>query len=242
MQDFAGIAEKLKRAEENIGNLYFEMQMFFEKSDYPVMPEDDREMLRKATEYHANRAIPPRFSVLAGEIIHHFRSCFDHVVWHFSDPGKVKDIRRIEFPVFLKEPLGSDERRRFEGKIEGITDPNVRDLIERFQPYKATHPTDDPLWLIHDFDIFDKHRELVVCVATTAIVLPSEMREILEIYQREHPELDPAQVANHFESDSAARFCISFRNFGQRGVKSVSEGLIELFNYTFTILDEFRNI
>jgi hypothetical protein len=242
VQDFTGIAEKLKRAEANIGNLYFEMQTFFEESDYPVIPEDDSEMLRKATEYHANRVIPPRFSVLAGEIIHHFRSCFDHVVWHFSDPAKVKEIRRIEFPVFFEKPLNSDERRRFERKIEGITNPYIRDLIERFQPYKAANPADDPLWLIHDFDIIDKHRELILTVATSSIVLPRRLQGVLEAYQRKHPELDPAQVARKFKQHGAIRPNVSFRNFGRRQIESVSEGLIKLCDYTTARMDDFRNI
>jgi hypothetical protein len=242
VQDFTGIAEKLKRAIENIGNLYFEIETFFEKSDYPVIPEDDREMLRKATDYHANRAIPPRFSVLAGEIIYHFRSCFDHVAWHFSDLGKVKDIRGIEFPVFLEEPLNSDDRRRFERKIEGITDPNVRVLIERFQPYKAADPMDDPLWLIHDFNVFDKHRELIPTVPTSSIMLPRDLQEVLETYQRAHPELDPAQVARKFKQHGAIRPNVSFRNFGRRQIESVSEGLIKLCDYTTARMDDFRNI
>jgi len=76
MQDFAGIAEKLKRSEENIYNLNSEIERFFEESDYPVLPENDRKTLLKAIEYHKNLVIPPRFSVLAGETIHHLRSCF----------------------------------------------------------------------------------------------------------------------------------------------------------------------
>jgi hypothetical protein len=240
VQDFAGIGEKLKRAEENIQNLYAEMERFFQECDYPVLPDDDKELLLKAIEYHKNLVIPPRFSVLAGEIIHHLRSCFDHVVWHFS-VGPVTDPRRIEFPVF-KEPLDKRGRERFEGKIEGITDTNVRSLIERLQPHNAADPTDNPLWLIHDFDILDKHKELILCVGTGGVVLPRTMQSVIESYQRAHPDLNSAQVARHFKSYGPSQPFVSFRNFGRRQIEPVTEGLIKLFNYTISAIGEFRDI
>jgi hypothetical protein len=240
MQQFSGIAEKLKRAEENIHNLYLEMERFFQECAYPVLPEDDKESLLKAIEYHKNLVIPPRFSVLAGEIIHHLRSCFDHVVWHFS-VGPVKNPRQIEFPVF-KEPLDKRGRERLEGKIEGITDPQARALIERLQPHNAADPTDDPLWLIHDFDIVDKHKELILCVGTGGVVLPRKMQSVIESYQRAHPDFDSAQVARHFKSYGPSQPFVSFRNFGRRPIEPVTEGLIKLFNYTVSTIDEFRVI
>jgi hypothetical protein len=238
MQDFTGIAEKLKRAEENIFNLYAEMERFFQECDYPIIPENNRELELKAIEYHKNLVIPPRFSVLAGEVIHHLRSCFDHVVWHFS-VGPVKNPRQIEFPIF-SQPLDKRGRERFEGKIEGITDSKARSLIERLQPYNATDPTNDLLWLIHDFDIMDKHKELILCVGTGGVVLPRTMQSVIESYQRAHPDFDSAQVARHFKSYGPSQPFVSFRNFGGRGIKSVSEGLIELFNYTISVVNEFR--
>ena len=239
MQDFSGIAEKLKRAEENIYNLYFEIERFFEECDYPVLPENDHEALLKAIEYHKNLVVPPRFSELTGEIIHQLRSCFDHVVWHFS-LGPIKNPRQIEFPVFVERPVNHVGRAIYERKIQGITDSNARALIERLQPYNASDPIDDPLWIIHDFDIVDKHKELIFCGGTGSVVLPREMQGILECYQREHPELNPAQVARHFKSHGPSQPCISFRNFGRREIESVTEGLIKLFNYTISAVGEFR--
>lgn len=241
MQDFTGIGEKLKRAEESIHDLYSEMEGFFQEGDYPVFPENDRKLLIRAIEYHKNRVIPPRFSVLAGEIVHHLRSCFDHVVWHFSIGATLAD-RWIEFPVFREKPIKKTDLARYERKIERITEPNVRSLIERVQPYNATDPADDPLWLIHDFDIVDKHRELILCVGTPSIVLPRNIQGILESYQRAHPQLDAAQVARHFKGHGASQPCISFRNFGRREVEPVTEGLIRLFNHAIGVVEEFRAI
>jgi hypothetical protein len=242
MQDFSGIDEKLKRAEESIYNLYSEMKKFLEEGDYPVFPENDRELHLKAIEYHKNRAIPPRFSVLAGEIIHQLRSCFDHVVWHFS-MVPVQNHWQIGFPVvFEKRPTDKRSCEKFEAKIQGIADPSAKALIQRLQPYNAADPTDDPLWLIHSFDIVDKHKELILCEGTSSVALPREMEGILKSYQREHPELSPVQVARHFKHDGPSQPCVSFTNFGRREVESVTEGLIRLFYYTNEVVEEFRNI
>ncbi len=239
MQDFNGIAKKLERAEENIYNLYAEMERFFQSCEYPVLPQDEPQTLAKAIDYHKNLSIPPRFSVLAGEVIHHLRSCFDHVAWHFTI-GPVKNFRKIEFPVFDEKPLNHDGRRLYDRKIEGITDPKVRALIEDLQPYRASDPLDDPLHIIHDFDISDKHRELILCVGTGGTVLPRSMQGVIEAYQREHPDADSAEVARHFKSYGPTQPFVSFRNFGKRGIKSVTEGLVELFNYTVREIDKFR--
>jgi hypothetical protein len=235
---FAGIVEKLRRADENIFNLDSEIALFFKEGDYSVMPNQDGEMFLKAIEYHKNRAIPPRFNVLAGEIIHHLRSCFDHIVWHFS-VNPVKNIRKIEFPVFDKAPVNHDSRKLFAGKLEGIADPNVISLIERLQPHHAAEPLDDPLWIIHDLDIVDKHRELLNSSPTGTVNFPVEMEPILESYQRAHPELNSVQVAHHFQSDGTLTPYISFRNFGGRKIQPVIPGLAQLFNYTFKTVSDF---
>lgn len=60
MQEFTGIGEKLKRAQENIFNLDREITGFFEEGDYPVLPKDNRELFLEAIEYHNKRVVPPR--------------------------------------------------------------------------------------------------------------------------------------------------------------------------------------
>jgi hypothetical protein len=81
----------------------------------------------------------------------------------------------IDFPVFLEEPIKTTDIQRSEGKIQRVTNPDARTLIKRLQPYNAADPADNPLWLIHDFDIVDKHKELILFVTTKSIAVPREM-------------------------------------------------------------------
>src|SRR5207302_10873159 len=102
---FDGIEEKLKRADQNIRNLDSEMASWIQSSDYPTIPNDNIEVFQKAVDYHAAREMPLRFSVLAGEVVHHLRSCLDHLAWAFSSTKeRTEHPTRIEFPVFGSEP------------------------------------------------------------------------------------------------------------------------------------------
>ena len=241
MQQFNGIAEKLIRAKENIFGLDSEIERFFQEGEYAVLPENDRKALLEAIEYHKNLVIPPRFGVLVGEIVHHLRSCFDHIVWHFS-VGAIDEDTWISFPIFPEKPKNADDRRSFERKIKRVNDASVKSLVEQFQPYNATDPLDHPLLIINDFDIIDKHRELVVCYATGSVAFPTEMQGIIEGYKREHPELDSAEIARHFKGHGTPQPCISFRNFGRREIEPVIPGLMQLFNYTVDAVKRFESL
>ena len=239
MQDFTGISAKLKRAEENIFYLDESISLFFQEGAYPVLPNDNREEFLKAIHYHRNRVVPPRFSVLAGEIVHHLRSCFDHVTWNFS-VGATPEHKRIDFPVFKDRPLKSDDRRSYERKIELIQNVDALSLIEKLQPYNAANPLADPLWIINNFDIIDKHKELVMSVPSGSVFFPTDMKPIIESYQRVHPEFDAVEVAHKFQSYGTLMPYISFRDFGRREFQPVIPGLVELYNYSLNVANEFK--
>src|SRR3990172_9130088 len=130
-----GVHEKLERANENILNLEREIIAFLQDGTYRVIPNQEPESVQEAIEAHANRIIPRRFSILSGEIIHHLRSCLDHIAWELSSPQKrARDPKGIEFPVYSSKPVDKDAIRRYQRKVEGIPDPGLK-IIEAMQPY-----------------------------------------------------------------------------------------------------------
>jgi hypothetical protein len=184
MQPLDGIREKLKRADQNIRNLESEIAPFlarFPTFDYPVMvpgldpvfTDEQREAWKKFglefREKERTEIIPLRFSVLAGEIIHHLRSCFDHLAWQLSDEScrQAGNNRfTIEFPIFDVDPTTDpDKARRYRGKVKCIINrPSALARIERLQPYKSSDPHNVPLWRLHNMDRTDKHRELTLVI------------------------------------------------------------------------------
>jgi hypothetical protein len=239
--EFNGIKEKLIRAEENIRNLDSEISRFFQACKYPVLPDPKDKLYLEAIKYHEQLTIPLRFSVLAGEIIHHLRSCLDHLVWQFSSP-KSRQSTSIEFPILDHEPISEKQLSRYKGKIEGIANPAIRDLIKRLQPYNSPDYIDSPLSIIHHMDIFDKHRELVLHYATGGLMMPAPMRPVVESYKRDHPSATPAEIASKFKSYGQLVPQISFKNFGRREIEPVAQGLTELYNATVKVVRQFDSL
>lgn len=233
---FAGISKKLDRADENIVNLHKEIVSFFEASKYPVLPHPNDKLWQEALDYHKALPIPLRFSVLTGEIVHHLRSCLDHIVWHFSSPAARKAHENtIEFPVYRK-PLTPKQVPRFDGKIQGITNTRVRKLIYDLQPFHdPANAATDPLTIVHDMDRFDKHRELVICSACGNAVFPPDTDErIIQLVTAysQGKSLSPAdlRIAQRAVKNDAKMFPqVEFAYLGQNS-GFVVVVLMDLFN------------
>src|SRR5579884_4057403 len=117
---FAGIWVRLQRAEENIVNLEHEIYRFFQECKYPVMPDPKDQRWEEAIKYQTTLPIPKRFSVLAGEVAHHLRSCLDHIVWIFSNDSYRRERESsIQFPVLI-EPPDANALKKFERQVGGI--------------------------------------------------------------------------------------------------------------------------
>jgi hypothetical protein len=174
---FAGIHVRLHRANENILNLENEIIQFFQECKYPVVPEPNDRLWQDAINYHRSLTIPKRFSVLAGEIVHHFRCCLDRIVWVFSHSTyREANKNAVQFPI-LSEPPDANALKRFERQIGGLANPSkARELISNLQPYKlGADAPDSPVLIIHNMDRFDKHRELVIVEATGNLILPADV-------------------------------------------------------------------
>jgi len=172
--------ERLKRADENIQQLNGRITDFLAPvpaitldvdvaAGQPIITDENRKAYDKLVDFIKGHKVEPRFSVLAGEIIHHLRSAFDHLTWQLSSPDvQAKSGTQIEFPVFRERPQSCSVAKRkicrYCRKVEGVASPSALTRIQRLQPYHRADPSRHPLWLIHDLDRIDKHRELVLAV------------------------------------------------------------------------------
>jgi len=240
-----GAYEKLKRANENILNLEKEICAFLEKGPNPIVPDKKMEALEEATKIHVNRVIPGRFGILSGEIIHHLRSCLDHIAWELSSPQKrIRDPRGIEFPILYAKPSNAKELRAYERKVEGIENAGRR-IIEMLQPYNRpaamlSGPGNDPLWIINKMDIIDKHRELIVVVGSFDIPLDGTAGAWTMLYRdADFPEDDIAGLARSLQPDCAISPQVAFREFGERKMQLVIPGLSKLSRYIGRVLAVF---
>jgi len=244
---FAGIAKKLERADENIVNLHSEILTFFKASKYPVLPDTNDKSWQEGVNYHRELQIPKRFSVLAGEIIHHLRSCLDHIVWHFSsDAARRLHENTLEFPI-LRKPPTKDELTRYDRKIQGITNANVRALIERLQPYqRGADAVGDPLCIIHDMDRFDKHRELVIVTTCANLTFPpgTSLNVIADVLAyRKGETLSNADLAiarRAIKQNAKVTPQIAFAQFGKGETQFVVPALTYLLKAVDDVVELFE--
>lgn len=163
-----GIAAKIERANESIQNLNAEINEFLTRAPRPYHIEsgfydDPRKYVFRA---YSQAPIPLRFSVLAGEIVHQFRSCFDHLIVALAEVNGTPRNRNHQFPICRKR---EKFRKACEGgQIQGITKPALRRVIAA-QPYRDAAPDDTTILAIHQLDVRDKHSLLLIVEQTARI-------------------------------------------------------------------------
>jgi hypothetical protein len=152
---------KLQRAEEHFGELLAHHSLFLERNPYRVLRESEARDHHYAWRVKVVEAPPlEKWGSLAGECVHALRSALDHTAYALVNRDEfVTD--KTEFPVFYdRAPTEADYAK----KLPGV-DPEVIAEVEAVQPYKRGG-LNDPLYLVHQLDIHDKHRRLNVVTST----------------------------------------------------------------------------
>jgi hypothetical protein len=128
-----GCWAKIQRAKEQINNLNIEVS----NDAYSVVGEFQPERQRYVFKI-VGPPVPLRVAVLAGEIIHHLRSCFDHVVWALARKNGIPDeTRDITFPV-------CETPEKYKKRIKGVSRAEYH-KIEELQPYRTNDPANSIL-------------------------------------------------------------------------------------------------
>lgn len=240
-EDLDGIYEKLKRADESIGNLNTEITAFLKPAKATF--SQNRQKAANELLQHVSRKVPLRFGMLAGEIAHQLRSCLDHIAWLLSSTEyrEGKSANAIAFPICLSEPLEEDEIRSYRRKVKGILSSNALALIKALQPYSASNPVDDPLAIVHELNRIDKHRTLVLVVGrwdvTAQIPLGrSWMIGGFQINQESFAATEADKLKVQFTQ------LIVFDQFGERKRQPVIPSLTQLANAIRDVVRQFSEL
>lgn len=175
MGPLAGVIEKIHRVDELTQDLE---QLCLNYSMYDVSNElilrQNRSIVpdRELNAYRITMELPPvplRIAVLFGEIMHHLRSCLDHVahvlVWSSGKQPR-EGAGGTAFPV--RQTLDKGPAR-----VQPAVWDEAASFVESIQPYSdpERRGTEHPLQQITDLNNVDKHRLLhVVAVAGGGMV------------------------------------------------------------------------
>jgi hypothetical protein len=103
---------------------------------------------------------------------------------------------------------------------------------------KGEFPEDDPLWIVHDFDRIDKHRELVIVESSIGLKINANLLYKFVISkEKASGELSDEDVK--MNTQVAAN--ISFRQFGKREYQPVIPGLFKLGQYVRDFIGLFSD-
>ncbi len=159
-----GVRAKIERAEEHIENLNSEISEFLRvnPNPYQIVGKLEPDGLSYVFTAYGELSVPPRFSIIAGEAIHHLRSGFDHLIRALIVHNGETPTNANQFPI--RTTPEKFEKACEGGAIEGVS-RSARNLIKSVQPYSTSNAATSTLKFIHDLDNIDKHQLLnVICV------------------------------------------------------------------------------
>lgn len=168
----AGPRLKLNRAKEHVDTLDQELRVFIESysNRRPVEHTFDGTWHIICTDPPIHEPLPPRISLICGDIIHNIRCALDHLVWQLVLIDGNEPDRWNSFPIYAKA-------EDFESRVKFPKDPKRSPLhgidlngeawalIEREQPYNRWKLGKDPAGHVLSGLAFmsnvDKHRTLM---------------------------------------------------------------------------------
>lgn len=201
---------KLDRADHHFNQLDSELQLGSKQNAYGFRfiheTKTDELVLYALMPHH----LFVRYSIIAGEIIHHARSALEHAVWEMAtsaSPG------RRGFPVFTAETkldaAAQNIDRYYDSDgvrmIDGMN-PAAVTVIKGLQPFGPDYT--NPLYILNELWNRDKHRLLNTCVAYPwgmsliyrfpngkidagkVVPVPPDVKDGTELFRQHHPGRD----------------------------------------------------
>lgn len=161
-----GAYAKLDRADEHVRTLHCELKMLLKDKPLRVFFKFNAKS-KWHIAYVRGADIPPRLSVIAGEIVFHDRSALEHLAWMLVKRNKKKPRKNNSFPIwergnkehFLRDTLRPRKGKQRAGTLYGVRH-DAAALIEELQPYNASDPTRQVLAVLNRLARDDRHRTL----------------------------------------------------------------------------------
>jgi hypothetical protein len=171
MPTVATFTTKLVRADEHLQALNTEVTNFLAIRAYEVVTQQDVPRSYISAKVVYRRAPPNRLLMLIGDVLYNLRSALDHLAWRLAG---TQANRRSEFPIFSDKrkfsAVNSDGTPKRGSGLEKMHDmpAPAQTAIESLQPYHRVHglpKESEPLWLLQQLNIEDKHRTLNLVAA-----------------------------------------------------------------------------
>jgi len=154
MTDSASL--KISRATEHINELNV---LFQKKRPFTYAVETNTNTGQRSTFAKRNEAVIDQAALICGDIVHNLRSALDHAYWDVVSPVATTDRERknLQFPFSETEArLNETVKTRLADRVS----PSFYQALLDLKPH-GDNGGNEFLYLIHKFDIIDKHKLLI---------------------------------------------------------------------------------
>ena len=202
---------KLDRAKEHLRDFYLQFSYYNSFKPYQPIREMDADGSGYTLKLGLCPPIPTSLSAIAGDAVHNMRAFLDHLVWELVRANHRNPDSDTMFPISANLRFRNNKPAFFDYAHKMICkcDPLVQDIIEALQPYhRGDDAKRDLLWVLNDFDRFDKHRTLQFVVGQYRLMPTEESRLIFDGKEVDDPSsviirgrLDEEGILGHFSVD-----------------------------------------
>ena len=259
--DLSSAWAKVSWAEHHLQTLDAEIRQFLDSQPYEVIEEVDMNA-RDPFEHPAidhtfrvrvKRERPPIWEAIIGDCLHNLRCSLDHLAWTLA--GSSSGDSTTQFPIF--DDLGKYER--YAGRQTALIPDEPLAIIKELQPYEASR--DDPranaLWMLHDLERIDKHRQLLILNTVTTRHFgaikekPADLIMGIDMLAGNTPFQDGAVIARYqltldrdetppnMQAEIKFSFDVAFDPKGPGRGEPVSQGLSKISTHVAQVLKLF---
>ncbi len=150
---------KITRANEHLAALTRAVEDFLARDPYDLIQRDDPRTGEHVICVRV-RENPPSatLAALVGDLAQNLRSALDYLSQRLVRANGQASSHATEFPIFLDASRYPSDAPR---KTRGMSTAAMA-VLERLQPFNGATPDRHPLWLLHELNNADKHRQLSV--------------------------------------------------------------------------------
>lgn len=184
-QRLIGFATRLDRADQTINDIDRGVKHYIANYSHRVIGQFESDPCKYIFRIYGRSEQLGGLSVVAGEVIHHFRASLDNLVCALAEEGGERINRSHSMPIKMSRK--SFDKACESGCVAGLS-PRALEIIEAAQPYHSPDPALNLLAIIDDLDIQDKHRGIFVSTSGAVLGDTITMGPNAEIARR-HPSL-----------------------------------------------------
>lgn len=161
--DLSGVLVKIERAKTHLSEFDRRASRIEAACRTAIVRERDEQRSEYVFRFDRVPTVAPILSAIIGDAIHNLRVSLDHLAWQLVIATGGTPSEATTFPIHEVPPTPNRYGRTRPQITPGVP-KKLREILDEVQPYKQTKPAHHELAILHQLDINDKHRELLITV------------------------------------------------------------------------------